>query len=525
MRRKLLWGLAALFAVPAALYPLGAGPLVDGRQLFEDVRSRIETGSIDSLPSDEVWLRAAQGLVDRIDDPYAELFSPEQMASFSRNTLRNDYAGVGMNIQDQLGTVVVTATFPGSPAAVGGVQAGDRILEVDGKSTLGLRLDEVSSRLVGPAGTTVDVKFGRPGVAEPISMRFTRARIHVPAVPYAMILSDQIGYVPLQRFNDSSASEVAGAIAALRQQGARAYVLDMRGNLGGSLTQAVAVSERFLTPGQQVVTVRYRDRPAEVHSVRGSATGGAARSGEPVVVLVDGSAASAAEIVAGALQDHDRGLVVGTTSFGKGLVQTLYPLRQGWALKLTTARWFTPSGRSIQRERVMRNGRLVAVVPDSLETDSVRQSRPAFKSDAGRTVYGGGGITPDVVVPADTVTTPERRFLEAIAPTSQKAYRALYDLAVDVRPGTRPDFQVTPALRDSFYARIQRAGVPVSRASYDSASSFVNRLLEQQIATVAFGDSASFRRGVGHDAQLSRAMELLRGARSQTELIATAGEA
>jgi carboxyl-terminal processing protease len=129
-----------------------------------------------------------------------------------------------------------------------------------------------------------------------------------------------------------------------------------------------------------------------------------------------------------------------------------------------------------------------------------------------------------VVVPADTVTTPERRFLEAIAPASQKAYRALYDLAVDVRPLTRPDFQVTPALRDSFYARIQRAGVPVSRASYDSASGFVNRLLEQQIATVAFGDSASFRRGVEHDAQLSRAMDLLKGARSQTELIATAGE-
>jgi carboxyl-terminal processing protease len=523
MRLKLLWAIPAVLALPAVLYPLRAGGLVDGKQLFEDVRARVEAGAVDSLSSDEVWVRAARGLVEEIDDPYAELFSPEQIASFSRNTLRNDYAGVGMNIQDQLGTVVVTATFPGSPASAGGVQTGDRIIEVDGRTTSGLRLDEVSGRLIGEPGTQVEVKFGRHGVREPITMRFTRARIHVPAVPYAVMLSDQVGYVPLQRFNDSSAAEVGNAVAELRRQGARAFVLDLRGNPGGSLNQAIAVSERFLAPGQQVVTVRYRDRPMEVHLVpqaRTATDAAAARSGEPVVVLVDGAAASAAEIVAGALQDHDRALVVGTTSFGKGLVQSVYPLRQGWALKLTTARWFTPSGRSIQREREMRNGRLMAVVPDSLETDSVRKSRPAFKSDAGRMVYGGGGITPDVVVPADTVTSAELRFLETIAPSSQKAYRTLYDLAVSLRPGLRADFQVTPAMRDSFFVRMQRAGVEVERARFDSASGFVTRMLEQQLASVAFGDSASFRRGSAHDAQLGRARELLRTVRDQDELIA-----
>jgi len=522
MRRRYLWALLPLLALPAMFYPLGAGVLVDGKQLFEDVRTRVEGGAVDSLSSDEVWIRAARGLVQQIDDPYAELFSPEQMASFTRNTLRNDYAGVGMNIQDQVGTIVVTATFAGSPAAKGGVQAGDRIVEVDGTPTAGLKLEEVSARLVGPAGTQVQVRFSRPGVPEPITMRFTRARIHVPAVPYALMLTDGIGYVPLQRFNDSSATEVGKSIARLRSEGARAFVLDMRGNPGGSLNQAVEVSERFLTPGQQVVTVRYRDRPTEVHLVEDPGTSGAARSGEPIVVMVDATAASAAEIVAGALQDHDRALVVGTTSFGKGVVQSLYPLRQGWALKLTTARWFTPSGRSIQREREMRNGRLVAVVPDSLETDSVRKTRPAFKSDRGRTVYGGGGITPDVVVPADTVASVEQRFLEAIAPASQKAYRALYDIAIEARPTAKPNFQVTPALRDTFFVRLQRAGLEVSRAQFDSAAGLVGRLLEQQIASVAFGDSASFRRSSRRDAQLTRAVALLRAARDQEELIAAA---
>ncbi|HEU5050386.1 MAG TPA: S41 family peptidase [Gemmatimonadales bacterium] len=525
MRRKILLGLLPLAAVGIVLVPLRAASVVDGRLLFEDVRSRIEGGAVDSLSSDEVWVRAARGLVGQLDDPYAELFSPEQIASFSRNTLRNDYAGVGMNIQDQLGTIVVTATFPGSPAAVAGVRPGDRILEVDGQPTAGLRLDEVSGRLVGPPQTKVAVLFRRPGVAEPIAMRFVRARIHVPAVPFAVMLGDGVGYVPLQRFNDSSAAEVGAAVASLRAEGARAFVLDLRGNPGGSLRQAVSVSERFLAPGQQVVSVRYRDRPVELHTVGAEVDkAGAVRSGEPVVVLVDGGAASASEIVAGALQDHDRALVVGTTSFGKGLVQSLYPLRQGWALKLTTARWYTPSGRSIQRDREMRNGRLVEVTPDSLETDSVRATRPAFRSDAGRVVYGGGGITPDVVVPADTITSVEQRFLQALAPASQKAYRTLYDLALDMRPGLRADFAVTPAWRDSFYVRLTREGVKVPRAQYDSAAPFVDRLIERQAAAVAFGDSASFRRGAARDAQLTRALDLLGDASDQDELFSLALE-
>ncbi len=525
MRRKILLGLLPFAAIGLILVPLRAASLVDGRLLFEDVRTRVEGGAVDSLSSDEVWVRAARGLVGQLDDPYAELFSPEQIASFTRNTLRNDYAGVGMNIQDQLGTIVVTATFPGSPARQGGVRPGDRIVKVDGQPTAGLRLDEVSARLIGPPRTSVAVTFRRPGVDEPIEMKFMRAQIHVPAVPYALMLDDRIGYVPLQRFNDSSAAEVGTAVAQLRAEGAQAFVLDLRGNPGGSLNQAVSVSERFLTPGQQIVSVRYRDRPVEIHTAGlEAAVSGAVRSGEPVVVLVDGGAASAAEIVAGALQDHDRALVVGTTSFGKGLVQSLYPLRQGWALKLTTARWYTPSGRSIQRDRQLRNGRMVEVTPDSLETDSVRASRPAFKSDAGRIVYGGGGITPDLVIPADTVSSVEQRFLEALAPSSQKAYRTLYDLAIEMRPTLKADFQVTPAWRDSFYVRLAREGVAVERARFDSASSLVTRLIERQAATVAFGDSASFRRSAVSDAQLARAIELLKDARNQTELFALALE-
>ena len=515
-------------AVPAALVvgaliPLGAKSRTDGKGVFDDVRFRIETGAVDSLSNDELWIRAARGLVSQLDDPYADLYSPEQIANFSRNTLRNDYAGVGMSIQDQLGTVVVTATFPGSPARDGGVQPGDRIMQVDTTSTRGLKLDEVSSRLIGEPGTTVNVVFSRPGVREPIHMAFTRAKIHVPAVPYAMMLDHGVGYIPLQRFSDSAGVEVGEAIALLRKQGAKGFVLDLRGNPGGSLLQAISVSERFLTPGQQVVAVRYRDRDPDIGLAGSFAGTGALRAGEPVVVLVDGGAASAAEIVAGALQDHDRALVVGTTSYGKGVVQSLYPLRDGWALKITTARWYTPSGRSIQRDREMINGRYALVTPDSLETDSVRHARPAYKSDKGRVVYGGGGITPDVVVPADTISTPEQNFLKAIAPASQKAYRAFYDVALKMRPRIRPGFTVSDAWRDSLFQQMSRDSVPVTRAQFDSAASLVNQLIGQQAATIAFGDSAAFRRRVDDDAQLHRATTLLGSARSQAQLFAVAG--
>jgi len=240
-------------------------------------------------------------------------------------------------------------------------------------------------------------------------------------------------------------------------------------------------------------------------------------------VLTDGYTASASEIVAGALQDHDRGVIIGTTSFGKGLVQSLFTLEGGWGLKMTTGKWYTPSGRSIQRERkLLEDGRLVEVVPDSLETDSVRKARPAFKSDGGRLVYGGGGITPDVIVPADTITDAEQTFLKALAPKSQESYLVLYRTALDQKGAVKPSFTVTQAWRDSVYARLTRAGVQITRPAFDAAHELVDRDLERRIASMTFGDSSAFRRTVPYDTQLKRAVELLHTAGTQRDLLAAA---
>jgi carboxyl-terminal processing protease len=244
----------------------------------------------------------------------------------------------------------------------------------------------------------------------------------------------------------------------------------------------------------------------------------------PLVVLVNGGSASASEIVAGALQDHDRGLIVGTTSFGKGLVQTLFPLDGGYALKMTTAKWYTPNGRSIQKERkLMPDGEFVEVHPDSLETDSSRKARPAFKSDAGRTVYGGGAITPDVVVKLDTLTTQQQAFNKLIAPKLQPVLQELAKLALDVRPTVKsPTFSVQPAWRDTFFASLQTSGVVINRAQYDSVSSYIDRVIGARVEEVAFGDSAQKRRDLDVDVQLKKAVDLLQHSQTQKDLFTEA---
>ena len=521
MKRSRIVVGTAIIVLPMAVggFMLQRREATDAARLFAQVFARIAADAVDSVAPDAMYEKAARGLVRGLNDPYADLYSPQELSSFSRNSLGNSYGGVGMLIEDQQGTFTVAKVYPHTPAEAGGVQLGDRIVSVNGVSTTGLKIEGVSGRLTGAPGSSVHVTFARGGVAEPIESDFTRAVVHIPAVPFAVMLDDRIGYIPVQKFNETSGSEVEVAVRQLAGQGARSFVVDLRGNGGGDFDESLRMANLFLKRGQDIVTVRARSTAPVVSRAMDQPVVPEA----PLVVLTDGYTASASEIVAGALQDHDRGVIIGTTSFGKGLVQSLFTLEGGWGLKMTTGKWYTPSGRSIQRERkLLEDGRLVEVVPDSLETDSVRKARPAYKSDGGRVVYGGGGITPDVIVPADTITDAQQTFLKALGPKSQESYLVLYRTALEQKAVVKPTFTVQPAWRDSVYARLTKAGVAVSRPTFDAAHELIDRDLERRVASMAFGDSAAFRRTIPYDTQLKRAMELLHSAASQRELLAAA---
>ncbi len=512
----------------AIITPLAVGGFViqersaqAGTRLFQQVLMIVNDRYVDSVSVGALYEKAARGLVAELKDPYAELYSPKDLEMFNQNT-GGFYAGVGMTIVSQDGLITVERVFPHSPSERAGIRVGDKIVAVDTTSIRNWKTEQVSARLKGPPGTQVSARFLRPGVAEQFSVTFTREVIRIPMVPYAIMLENKIAYIPLQGFSETTSMEVREALSRLMKEGAKGVVLDLRGNPGGFLEQADTLANMFLEKGQEIVSIRQRGEPTITHVT----TQAPVAPSIPLVILTDGRSASASEIVAGALQDHDRALVLGTTSFGKGLVQSMYRLEGGYAIKLTTAKWYTPSGRSIQRERKLNDdGQLIEVHPDSLESDSARAARPKFKSDGGRTVYGGGAITPDIIVPHDTMTTVEQKFDRQLATKSQDVYLALYDYSFEIGKSLKPDFVITPAMRDGFYQQLVKRGVQVDRREFDAAQAYVDRMLDNRISTLAFGDSTAKRRFVKDDAQLRKALELLRRGSSTKDLLALAAAA
>ncbi len=516
IRKVAVW--SALLALPllGGAFILESQQGADGARLFTQVLQRIQENAVDSLSRNAIYEKAARGLVKNLQDPYADLYSPEELASFQRNTLRNDYAGLGMSIRQQDDQVVIEQVFPNTPAAAGGLIPGDHIILIDSTSTIGWRTQQVSERLIGKSGTSVELTVRRPGVPQPIHGKFVRANIRVPAVPYTLVLENNVGYIPLQAFNNSASDDMARALTDLRSKGARSYVIDLRGNGGGALDQALDISNLFLKTGQEIASVRHRGRQPEIYNANRPAP---LVDSMPVIVLVDGATASASEIVAGSLQDHDRALVVGTTSYGKGLVQTLFQLDGGWAIKLTTGKWYTPSGRSIQAEHDRLEDERFVEYADSGKGAEARV-RPQFKSDAGRVILGGGGITPDLVMEPDTTSLAERELGKAVAPTLPAWFATIAGYAQDMKPTLRADFRVTPAIRDEFFSRLLTAKVNVTRAQFDAAQTAIDRLLELEFTKWAFGDSAKLRRSVPTDEQLTEALALLKRTSSQRQLLA-----
>jgi carboxyl-terminal processing protease len=517
-------GLIAVVSGGWLLQQGAQGNVYLNQKMLQDVVRVISDRFVDPVEPADLYDMAVDGLIEQLGDPHTTLLRPEDYSQL-RLTTTGNYGGLGIRIDEKDGWITVVQTLPNTPADRAGLKPGDRLVEADGVSMADWTPDDAVRVLRGPKGAPVDLKIVRAGVPEPFPMRIVRDEIHVEYVT-SFMLDDRVGYVLQAQFSANSAEEIRAEIDELREQGMRGLILDLRANPGGLLEEGVAVTDLFLDGGSEVVETRSRianqnetyfaeRRPVDPEL--------------PVIVLVNWYSASASEIVAGALQDHDRALVLGTPTFGKGSVQTLYPVAGGNYLKITTAKWYTPSGRSIHRERGEAHELLASAgqAPVSLTGPSASRGPEIFYTDAGREVYGGGGIRPDLIIIADTLYTPEAEFRRTVGEQLSQYYDALFRYAVEYvgdHPELRPDFEVSTAMLDQLYQRIVDTGIEVDRPLFDGSSRLSSRDLAIQIATVAFDEVTATRRRLVIDRQLATAAELLRNAGSQERLFALAAE-
>ncbi len=303
------------------------GSVYQQARLFEDVLAHVADYYVDSLDERQLYQMAIDGLLDELHDPYSVFLKPDDFRLLSEQTTGN-YGGLGIQIDVRDGWITVVAPLPETPAERAGIQTGDRIIALDGRPTEGWKNDQAVKELRGQPGTTAELKVHRVGVDQPLVFKVTRATIHVRSVNIAMMLDDRVGYIALSPVSETSAAELTEGINGLLQKGMKSLILDLRGNPGGLLDQGIAATDLFLDPGQEVVATRGR-APNTTRTYRDAKPQPWPKL--PIVVLVNGGTASAAEIITGALQDHDRALVVGTPTFGKGLVQSLWQLGAGGA--------------------------------------------------------------------------------------------------------------------------------------------------------------------------------------------------
>lgn len=498
-----------------------AGNVYQQARLFDDVLGYVADYYVDSVTEAELYDLAIDGLLGQLADPYAQFLRREDFEELTESTTGN-YGGLGIRIDVRDGWITIIAPIAGTPAADAGLDTGDRIIAVDGRSTFGWKSEKAVSELRGPEGSEVTITVARPGIPEPMDLTIARANIHVTAIQVATVIGKDVGYVSLAgtSVSETLADELVQSIDSLRGAGAKSLILDLRYNPGGLLDQGVEVSDLFLDPGATVVSTRGR--------ARGTTESFHARSPQrwpemPVIVLVNHGTASASEIIAGAIQDHDRGLVLGLPTFGKGLVQTVFRLGRTEALRLTTARWYTPSGRTIQRPMVRADA---AMLDDStMSALAGADTLEVFRTDAGREVRGGGGIRPDVVVYPDTLTEPEQEFYRALGSRLPVYRDVLTSYALELKGnGTVTDesFRVTEAMRREVVRRLEEKGVELDPDLVAGASGLIDVEMTYEIQRYVFGRGSENMRRLRDDRQVARAVEMLGQARTVPELLALA---
>ena len=467
----------------------------DSLKQFTEVYDIVEQNYAEPVnPDKAIYNGAIPGML-HVLDPHSNFFDPKSY-SLLREDQRGKYYGVGITVGPRNNKVIVIAPFAGTPAYRAGIRPGDIIAAVDGKPTDNMTTTDVADLLKGPKGTTVHITILREGSDKPLEFTVVRDEIPRYSVDLHFEIKPGIGYMHISGFNETTDKEVQDALDSFYQQGdLKGLILDLRQNPGGLLNEGVGVADKFLHKGQLIVSHHGRSSPER----RYVATHGNGGKDYPLVVLVNRGTASAAEIVAGAIQDHDRGLIIGETTFGKGLVQTVYPLSNDTGLALTTAKYYTPSGRLIQRD--YSNVSLYDYYFDRSENDSP-PNKEVKLTDSGRMVYGGGVITPDVKVDPLKSNSFQDTLLQHYAFFNFAKHYAL-------NHHVTKNFEVDDNVMQDFRKSLDADKVPYTEADLVQNNDWVRSNLKSELFVDAFGQEEGLKVKAQTDPEVQKALDLL----------------
>ena len=484
--------------------------IAERNRVFTAALAAVEQEYVEPREMDRLVYGSIDGML-RTLDPHSSFLEPREFERMRERQV-GTYFGIGITIVSINGEVSVTSLFEGSPAYRAGIRRGDVIAGVGSESAAGWSTDEVVRRVKGPRGTTVDISIRRPGVAKLIDLTIARDEINILTVRTAFMLAPETGYVRLQDFSETTDRELGQALARLRSEGMERLVLDLRDNPGGPLDQAIAVANRFLRQGQLIVYTRGRVNNMD-DDYRAVSAGDYTEL--PMIVMVNRQSASASEIVSGAMQDHDRALVVGETTFGKALVQSVYRVSNEAALALTTGRYYTPSGRLIQRPW---DGSFDEYQIYSLQDQSEPRSHDPAElkyTDSGRKVYGGGGIEPDHFVLGPVEGFNPKRFSRLLYGRGAFiSFAERFTKLGDARPGAASaavhtvaaGWQVTDAMIDEFKAFITQQGVRVDETAFAADRDFIRAMIRFEVDNDLFGVEEARRNLSKVDPQVQSAL-------------------
>ena len=523
--------------------PAGDTAQSDPYRIFLEVFGTISRNHESALRDSALWQRAIDGLIERLDDPYATVFTPEAYDAFEESNTRN-YAGIGVQISRLDGLVTITAVFDNTPAARSGLILGDQIVEVEGVDATEWSLDDARDAIRGDPGSTVNLRVARAGFNDLVAVSIVRDNVHIPAVA-AATLEGGIAHIRIVQFARNVAEELADTLKGAAD--ANAVVVDLRGNPGGYLDESLMVADNFLSRGQAVASVGQRDGRGGVAKQSYRAQRPALIPDKPIVVLVDEFTASAAEIVAGALQDHDRAVLVGSRTFGKGVVQTVYPLSDGRRMRITTGTWYTPLGRSLHRKRDSRGFPLQEAEGGDGEAseggdgeaseggdgegaeggDGTRDGQHVVTA-AGRSLRNLGGVFPDVEVPPDSLARAVLT-LQLQAAEAQVQLRLMieeYAFAMARRTAAAGESveRLPSSAFDELAEQLVDAGLDSEVVGDPLARAWLDWWTEGRYLSRAGATGLAIAAQAERDRALSEALRLARSATTQDELFALVEE-